>query len=226
MRIKPSLVPLSLALCCLCAAHAPAQGGKGAPPPPIPPPDVTAPTPTPAARVVEDANAPAGWKRYEFKYGGGDAMSVFFPRVPEESVEKSAGPGGSYVVVHMLSADTRAGVYLASYMELIAAGNIKITPAEREGIFNEFWAHFSEGLQGGLEKMGFQAKLTSSAPRKVTAAGREALEQDFNVGKVKGRYRTVLGERNVYMLIAFGFEEGASGERDAFLESWKLAARR
>src|SRR5215212_8798304 len=105
MRVKPSLVPLSLALCCLCAWSALAQGGEGAPAPVVPPPTpLPAPVvaPTPSARAVEDASAPAGWKRYEFKYGGGDAMSVFFPKAPDESVEKSALPDGSSVVVHLL----------------------------------------------------------------------------------------------------------------------------
>jgi hypothetical protein len=229
MRKKLLIVRLSLVLTCACGVSVFAQSGKDAPPPPVAPtPGVIAQAAVPpqGARVVEDAAAPAGWKRYEFKYGEGDAMSVFFPKAPEESTEKSDVSDGSYTIVHMLNADTPVGVYFASYMELIAAGGIKITPAARDVIFNNFWKSFSSGMQQQMEKLGIQAKLTSSEPRKITAAGREAQEQDFNVGNVTGRYRAVLGERTVYMVVTLSFGEGASKERDIFLESLRIAAAR
>ncbi|MCA1629024.1 MAG: hypothetical protein LC785_00385 [Acidobacteria bacterium] len=227
MRVKLSLAVLSsLVLCCLCLASARAQSGKTVPPPTplpfVPPP----PVPPQTARLVEDTAAPVGWKRYEFKYGEGDTMSVFFPKAPTESVEKTEVTNGAYSIVHILSAETPAGVYLAGYLELIAPSNIKITPAAKEIIFNGFWKNFSSGMQQQLEKMGIQAKLTSAEPRKVVAAGREAQEQDFNVGNVTGRYRVVAGERTLYMMVTLGFGEGSAKERDIFVESLRLAAAR
>lgn len=217
MKMKLRLVVMLCALCCVCGASASAQKGTNTDP---------ATPPTHVARAVEDAFAPAGWKRYEFKYGAGDTVSVVFPQTPDESDTKSDVPDKGTVVVHLLNAASASGSYfLAGYMEFFSAQVVKITPEVRDTIFEDFWKNFSSGMASGMAEKGVSAKITATERRKVTISGREGLEQDFTVGDLVGRYRAVAGEHNIYMVVAISPGAGALKDRDAFIESLKVASQ-
>lgn len=222
MRLTKTLPGLLLILCGTVApphaARAQAAAGDGRD-------SSTQTPPPPLTRAAEDADAPAGWKRYEYQYGGGDLLSVVFPRPPEEIVQKAAVGPEAFVVTHIMTAESPAGVYIAGYIEL-PAGNARITPALKEAIFNKFWTFFAAGLQKGLGSLGLEAKLTALEPRKTVIGGREGQEQEFMVGKIPGRYRALVGERHIYMVIAMTFKNNSPDERTSFFESFKIVPQR
>jgi hypothetical protein len=217
MKMKLRLVVMLCALCCVCGGVASAQSSKGEQPTPIVPVQTQH-----VARVVEDASAPAGWKRYEVKYGSGDTVSFVFPQTPDESDSKADVPNSGTVVVHLLTAASTSGTYLAGYMEFFTTHEVKITPDVRDLIFDGFWKNFSTGMQTQMEKLGVSAKITANERRKITISGREGLEQDFTVGNMTGRYRAVAGDHNIYMIVAFTPGADSPKERDDFIESLKI----
>jgi len=182
------------------------------------------PQPAPATVVVVVPPTPAGWKTYEFKYGEGEVLSLVLPREPRIEVEKSNVEKGIDVVTHIISSESPSSVFVAGYIELVAKDqSIKITPEIRKELSKMFWGFLAQGMQEAMTEMGIEAKLTPSEMKTVMVYGREGQEQDFVIGKMPGRYRAVIGERHIYMVLSFSMSKEQLNERDAVIQSFKIS---
>jgi hypothetical protein len=174
-------------------------------------------------RGEDDPAAPAGWKRYSFRYGGGDTFSVVFPRAPEESTDTSER-AGTKVVVHSLMSDTPNGVYFVGCVDIQMQAGMKLTPESSRVFYESFWRHFAEGMAKGLEEYGFKAEITPLGAKRILVGGREGQEQDFTVGKLHGRYRAATGDTQVYIILAVSLAGWPSAELESFSDSFKIRA--
>lgn len=217
MKIKVILVGLATCLCLLAASsNLQAQD--------IPPMRKATPQPTPATVVVATPPTPAGWKTYEFQYGAGEVLTLILPREPQIEVEKNNVDEGMDVITHIITSESPSSVFVAGYIELVAKNpSIKITPELRKELSKLFWGFLAQGMQEGMKEMGIEAKLTPYEMKNVLVYGREGQEQDFLIGKMPGRYRAVIGERHIYMLITFSISNENLNERDAVMHSFKIS---
>ncbi len=217
MKIKVILVGLVTCLCLLAASSN--SQAQDAPPKPK-----ATPQPTPATVVVVVPPAPAGWKTYEFRYGDGEVLSLILPREPQIEVEKSNVEKGIDVVTHIITSESPTSVFVAGYIELVAKDpSIRITPEIRKELSKLFWGFLAQGMQEAMKEMGIEAKLTPYEMKTVMVYGREGQEQDFLLGKMPGRYRAVIGDRHVYMILSFSMSNENLSERDAVIQSFKIS---
>lgn len=172
-------------------------------------------------RGEDDPRAPAGWKRYRYRYGSGDAFSVVFPRLPEESTENPEMQGGK-LVVHFLSAQSDRGLYFAACIEIHTDAGLKITPEARRLIYQDFWKNFSGGLVEGMERGGVKAEVTALDPKRILISGREGQEQEFLIKDMHGRYRAATGDTQVYIIVALSTAGWPSAELESFSDSFKI----
>jgi hypothetical protein len=216
MRLKPSLATLSLVLCCLCVADALAQGGKGAPPP-IPPQ---------GARAVGDVSAPAGWKRYEIRFGAGRVIGVVLPSQPE--VETTTVPMDALpaATLHQLTVPTDADIYVLQYMEGLPVSVTDDRDAQ-SFLFKKFWSGFVEGFRSAIAQKGVAAELVLQPQREMTVGGSRMQAQDFAVGDAAtGCARAVVTGGHLYALVVASRGKKLSAEAAAFLDSFALSLAR
>lgn len=205
---------------CLTAATSLSQAQSAQSPPPKPTPQ---PNSSPVV-VVPATPTPLNWKTYEFRYGDGEVLSLLLPREPKIDVEKNSVEKGIDVVTHIITSEADETVYVAGYIEMMARdSNLKITPEIRKELSRQFWNFLADGIREGLAEIGFEAKLTAYEPKSVMVHGREGQEQEFLIGKMPGRYRAVIGERHVYMLMTVSMSDKDLREREAVMQSFKIS---
>jgi hypothetical protein len=217
MKIKMILVGLVTCLCLLAASsNLQAQDTASKP--------KATPQSTPGTVVVVVPPTPAGWKTYEFKYGEGEVLSLILPREPQIEVEKSNVDKDMDVITHIITSESPSSVFVAGYIELVAKNpSVKITPEIRKELSKLFWGFLAQGMQEGMKEMGIEAKLTPFEMKTIMVYGREGQEQDFLIGKMPGRYRAVIGERHIYMLLTFSTSNENLSERDVVVQSFKIS---
>lgn len=184
------------------------------------PPTMPQPTPYPAT-VVGDASERAGWRRYQF--GDSPAFSVVMPAPPGARAERRTSPGGSAVVVHVYISTDDGGVYGAARLDGLPSNVERSTEAERQGFFQNFTAGFVKGFQESLKKNDLDYELKLLEPKKVTAAGRDAFEQDFNVGPFQGRSQFVFAGKAAFCVMSIWNQTVPAADREAYFSSFRLA---
>jgi hypothetical protein len=172
-------------------------------------------------RGKDDPAAPAGWKRYSFRYGSGDAFSVVFPQAPEESVTDSDTPDGK-LILYVLSSESQKGIYSAVCIEVRLKGGLKLTPELRRQLYETYWSNYVKGFAQVMEQHGDKAEIKPLEAKRVLIGGREGQEQDFTIGNLHGRYRAATGEAQVYVILAISTAGWPSAELESFTDSFKI----
>lgn len=220
MKLKVALTGVLVSLCFVALpSTSRAQSDQ-----PIPPRRQGAQTSSQPTTIVSVPAPPAGWKTYEFKYGNGEILSLILPHEPNVETEKYNDGKGIDMFSHVITTESDATVFVAGYIELVATDpNVKLTLEMRRELSSMFWSLLAEGMQDAMKARGIEAKLTASELKSVMVYGREGQEQDFHIGKMSGRYRAVIGERNVYVVMAFSAMNDNAIERDTVIQSFKIS---
>ena len=117
----------------------------------------------PAPWVVEDKNAPEGWKRYQFAYNGGDTLSVVMPSAPKEYAGR--GQVATDVLIRMMtrtfSANTQNASFNAFYADDLSVPGEKMTEAQKGAFYEALWGGFAKGMASAFKAAGqsVEAKL-------------------------------------------------------------------
>lgn len=223
MKIGTNLVTAAAlwSLLLLCASHGGAALAQTPTPTPVPPPAARpAPTPHPV-KVVEDAAARAGWTRYQF--GDAPAFSVLLPARPNADARSVASPDSPNAVAHLYLAEGSAAFYSAQRMDGFSIDLDREPESAQRNLFGVFVKGFTESFRDEMRRGGVDFELELRAPKKVTAAGRSAFEQDFSYGPLDGRAQVVFAGRGVFCVVAvWSREQGAAAERETFFKSFRL----
>ncbi len=130
--------------CSLIVQAQSARHPQAVPPPPVAPP--------PALNVVDDPSAPAGWKRYQFKFGDGDTLGLFLPGThPEESTERIESSPGVVVTEHLFLSTLDFSFYGACYLEIALPGNTRLPENFKSRFSETFNKAFVEGFKQTLD---------------------------------------------------------------------------
>lgn len=170
------------------------------------------------AKAIEDALAPAGWRRYQF--GDRPAFSVFLPAAPEVSASVAFD-----TTTNLYTTGNSSGVYIAARIDFVQANLEKASEASREKYFQEFFAGFAKGFQESVGKNNPTYELQLLNPKKVmTASGREGYQQDMTVGPFKGQAQLVFVGRSAFCVTSIWNQKTPAAETEAFFKSFKLTA--
>jgi hypothetical protein len=174
--------------------------------------------------AVEDATAPAGWKRYQI--GTPAAFSAFLPGTPQYEGKQFAPAQGSLVVrLYMTSNST--GVYGLNYIESPLGTTLDKSEAQTRTFFKSYMNGFIKGFKESLQEKGStELETKTSAERQVKISGFDGYEQDLTIGPVQGRTQVIFLGRNVYAAIAFWNAQGPVSERTAFFNSFQIHSKR
>lgn len=220
MKIKVAATSL-FALLCIAMGSSPSQAQSDQS---IPPRRQGVQTVSGPIVIEPTRSTQAGWKTYEFKYGKGKTLSLILPKEPKVETEQFNVEAGIDVISHIITADSDSTVFVAGYIELVATNpSVKLTLEMRRQLSSMFWKLLAEGMQEALTEKGLEAKLTASEQKSVMVSGHEGQEQDFLIGKMAGRYRAVIGERNIYVVMAFSALSDNAMERDAVIQSFRIS---
>jgi hypothetical protein len=215
--IKPLLMIIILSLPLAAQAQ---SGGK---PGPVGPVAVQKPSPNPI-KVVEEASAPSGWKRYEF--GEVPVISALLPARPEEFVDQEALGGDKPSTMRSYTAESAEGVYTAFYMEDLPFVAEKMPEDVKKSFFDGVWEGLAKGMQKGMEEKGLLFKITRVDPRPITLSGLQGVEQDFTLGPMQGRAQMAMAGQRAYMALAFWTEDEPLTLRTAFFNSFRINVKR
>jgi hypothetical protein len=204
LRIVPGAVLLLLLM--IGAVHA-----QTPTPTPIP---VTVMPPT----VTDDASAPAGWHRYQF--GAEPVFSVVLPAAPESTAERVPSLPTAVVQLHISTA--ASGVFAATRVDGIGRSFENATEAERKAFFGTYIEGFARGFRESLKKNNINSETTFDEPTKATAASRDAFQQDFAVGVLKGRAQLVFAGSGAFCVLAIWPPDSPIAHREAFFNSFQL----
>ncbi|HEY0003303.1 MAG TPA: hypothetical protein VGB17_00735 [Pyrinomonadaceae bacterium] len=172
--------------------------------------------------AVEEASAPAGWKRYQF----GDPLlfSAILPGAPQAQSEKFTDAKGPLVVRLYMAASPTGGVYGLNYAEAAPTMALDKSETESRRFFTNYMAGFIAGFKKGLQDRGMTAELeTQTSPeRRVKISGLDGYEQDIAIGPFNGRSQVVFLGRNIYAAIALWNQNNPLSERTAFFNSFQI----
>lgn len=216
MKLKKGLLSASLLLLA-AASSSVARAQTTTSPPPRPAAPRPGPTPYPIA-VVEDASAPAGWRRYRF--GNAPTMSVVMPARPDASAQRS-GPAPN-AVVHLYITASQKGVYGAARLDGLPINIERSTEAERQGFFETYVSGFARGFQQSLRSNNLEYELRLTGSKKVRAAGREAFEQEFTVGPFRGRAQLVFVGTGAFCVVSIWPPDTPAADYEAFFKSFRI----
>jgi hypothetical protein len=185
------------------------------------------PAPTPAAvtplaviqpKLVEDPSVRAGWRRYQF--GDAPFFSVILPTAPEATAERAGGSASA--VAYLYISTTDSGIYVASRLDSIGLNIERETESERQKFFRTYIEGFARGFQESMKKENLDYELKLLEPRKVTAAGREAFQQDLTVGPFQGSAQLVFAGTGAFCVLSIWNARAPAADRDAFFHSFQL----
>ena len=166
-------------------------------------------------KVIEDRSVLAGWQRYQF--GVEPPFSVILPVAPDVTAERNAT-----ALVNTYLTNKGSAVYGASRLD--GSGRIaeNATEGERQMFFQNFIEGFATGFQESLKKDNLKYEMKLSDPRKVTAAGREAFQQDLTVGAFQGSAQIVFLRSGAFCVFSIWNPETPAADREAFFNSFQL----
>lgn len=212
----------SLLLLCASRGGAAAAQTPSSPTPTPPPPIASRVEPTPhPVRAIEDPAARAGWTRYQF--GDAPAFSVLLPARPNANARSIASADAPNAVTHLYLAEGASTIYSAQRMDGLSTDMGRAPESARRGLFDIFIKGFTESFRDEMRRGGLDFELELRATKKVTAAGRDAFEQDFAYGPLDGRAQVVFAGRGVFSVVAvWSREQGAAADRETFFKSFRL----
>lgn len=175
-------------------------------------------------KVIEDASAPAGWKRYEF--GEGLVISAILPGHPKEFTEQKSLGGEKLTTMHAFTSETEKAVYTAYYAEDLPFIAERMPEDFRNSFYKGMWLGLAKGMQQGMEEKGLLFKVTLLEQRSIIVENLKGVEQDFTLGPMQGRAQMALSGQRAFMVIALWAEDAPAGERTAFFNSFRVIAKR
>lgn len=174
-------------------------------------------------KVIDEASAPAGWKRYEF--GEGPVISALLPNQPREFSEQKSLGGPKPTTMRAYTSKIEEAIFTAFYAEDLPFVAERMTEDIRKSFFDGMWKGFAQGMQKGLEEQGLLFTLTALEQRPITIDGLRGVEQNFTVGPMLGRAQMSIVGQRAFMAIAFWSEDSPPGERTAFFNSFRIHAQ-
>ena len=223
--VRLSLREILLTAFCLMSLSLAAQAqssGQTTAPSPLPPP-VAVQKPI-TVKAVEDASAPAGWKRYEI--GDGPLLSVLLPHQPEEHTSQEELGGEKPSTMRIYSATAGGVIYSALYAEDLPFIAERMPETYKQAFFEGMWKGFVQGMREGMEKNGVLFKVTPLSQRPVTISGLKGSEQEFILGPMQGRAQIAMAGQRAFMLLAFWMDDKTTSERTAFFNSFQIGPGR
>jgi hypothetical protein len=181
----------------------------------------------PVPVIVEDKNAPSGWKRYQFAYAGGDTLSVLMPTAPQEFSAK--GQVATDIVVtmmsHAFSANTKTTGYTAFYAEGLSVPAERMTAEQRSAFYEALWGGITKGVVRAYEQSGIQVVVRVLGKKKIMVGEREGIEQEFTVGPLKGKARMILAGQYAYGAFVIAGVGSSPADDAAFLNSFLITKK-
>jgi hypothetical protein len=212
MKTKRKLLRAALLTCLAMSSIAPVRGQAPAATPAAVAPAIIQP------KVIEDPSVRAGWRRYQF--GDQPSFSVILPSAPEATAERAPGPVAAVVYLYISTTDT--GVYAASRLDGLGLNIERGSEVQRQTFFKTYIEGFAKGFQESMKKNNLNYELKLLEPKKVTAAGREAFQQDLNVGPFQGSAQLVFAGSGAFCVLSNWNSQAAAADRDAFFNSFQL----
>jgi hypothetical protein len=213
MKTKVNLFKAAV-LVCIAVTCAPFVDGQSPTPTPVAKPGLPAFAIPP--KVIEDPSVRAGWRRYQF--GEDPVFSVILPSPPEATADGRSGAG----VAHLYISSTDTAVYSAVRMTGLGIDLEKAPETERQGYFRNFIEGFAKGFQESLKRNDYELKLLDI--KKVTAAGREAFQQDLTVGPYQGSAQLVFVGSGTFCVLSIWNPQSPAADGVAFFNSFQLSA--
>jgi hypothetical protein len=220
----------AVSLVSLCALHAPAlqaqkqspAGAQGATPPPPPGAAQTA-VKMPPSRTVEDASAPAGWKKYEF--GATPLFTILLPAEHESAAVQVPMGGSDTATTYVYVGQGDSGVFMTMYVEDMPLIAERLSEEWKQNFYAGLWRGMVEGMRSEMEKNGVLFKIESGELKKTKISGHDGREQEFTFGPLKGLTRMVLVGRRAYVALSMVQPEKPLTEHTAFFDSFAIYAK-
>jgi hypothetical protein len=175
-----------------------------------------APPPIIQPKVIEDPSTRAGWRRYQF--GDGPSFSVIMPGQPTASAERAS----ETAVVYLYLVTHDGAIYAAALLRSLGRDMESATETERQSFFRNFIEGFAKGFHESVKKNNPDYELKMADPIKVTAAARNAFQQDMTVGSFQGSAQLVFAGSGAFCVVSFWNAQTAPADREAFFKSFKL----
>lgn len=210
MKSEERLLKAVVLVCFAVACNATVRGQSPAATPAAVKPTAIQP------KVIEDPSVPAGWRRYQF--GDEPAFSVILPGPPEATAEGMSGAG----VVYMYMSVTDTAIYAAVRLTGLGHDMERASETERQTYFRNFIEGFAKGFQESGKKNDFELKLLDT--KKVTAAGREAFQQDLTAGPYQGSAQLVFAGSGAFCVLSFWNPQSPAANGVAFFNSFQLTS--
>lgn len=171
-----------------------------------------------AAKVIDDASVPSGWRRYQF--GEAPNFSVIMPGQPEATAERA--PGIETAIVNLYIATNDNAVYAASRLQGLGTNMEAISEEVRASFFKNYIEGFSRGFQSSMKENKLDYELKMLPPTKVKATNREAYQQDFTVGPFTGRAQLVFAGSAAFAVLTIWNQRTPTIDRETFFSSFQL----
>lgn len=180
--------------------------------------------PTPLPRVVEDKNVPAGWKRYQFVYGGGDILSMVLPSAPEEYEGKGQVATDVLITMmtHALAANTKTAGYTGFYASDLSVAAEQMTEKQKATFYESLWMGVTKGAVKAFAEAGQKVETSALEKRVMIISGQEGIEQNFSVGPLQGKARMILAGHYAYGAFALWGPGTTAEDVEAFLSSFQV----
>lgn len=209
----------------LCVASGVARPGRAAAQTPTPTPPPVAPKPPALPYKAVPGPRPAeGWQRYEF--GASPFASVALPARHETHSEFLPVDANAAASAYSFSGETDDGLYMAYIVENLPVTAERMSEKFREGFYDGALDGLIGAMRKELEKNGVMFKLEMGRSKPVRVGRLEAREQDFTLGPLRGRARTVALGNRVFLVVLMETGETFSVPGLAFLDSLEIRAAR
>lgn len=208
---------LLAAVVLLHAASAVAQSARqnqGPPPPPK----------APAYRIVTEASAPKGWKRYEFGVTV-PVVGVLLPSIPEETIERKSFGGPKPSTMYTYTSESEDAVYAVFYAEDMPFVAERMPEDFKQSFYKGMLEGFINGIKKGISQSGLLFEVEVGEQRKTKIEGLDGAEMDFSFGPMKGLARLTISGQRAYMAFAMWMEETPQSERSTFFNSFRILKR-
>jgi hypothetical protein len=174
-------------------------------------------------KSLEDTQATAGWKRFQF--GEPLLFSIILPQQPKESATYTTGNDGGVTSWHYI-ATSPAATYGITYAVYDDDPALEKTEAQKRTSYNNFAAGFVNGLLHGAQAAeGEYGRVL--AERRIRAGGIEGFERDFAFLEYQGRLQMFfVGVRSVGLFAIWKTPVESSRERADFFKSLTLEMAR
>ena len=211
MRIKdktsPLLIGLLLTIASLnvsCASQRASTQGVVATPSPL------------LSKAANNFPTPAGWERYTLN--DRPSLSLILPGEPEYLAHDSGATERTRVHV----SKNRLGIYGVAYLSDLPAAARTSTESGNEFFFNTFLKPFAMNFANDTETKGASRQPLMMEQRSIAIGDIEGIEQDFALGRLRGRTRLFRVGLVGLCVVAMWKEDAPTADQTAFFDSVRI----